>query len=253
MTLAPRPASPGTNVPSRNRSAPLELCYAPVYRVAYARSASRSRAVQPVEPRRPPRIASASARRGAGDPASGAVAPVRSVAAYQAGRRPVRTKPRCALRRHQEVERRSPALWRRGRREAERDPQVEGVDSRSVWARGCRRPAAVREAAWRAAAISTDVGRVGARRRAASAAGRVAVEAPPCRPWPRRRCDLVRRRTRCATTWRTVQAGRTASAPPLLGVSVSTGRRGRGARRRGLALRCPRGQSGRPVRLARRA
>src|SRR5215203_4354495 len=26
MTLAPRPASPGTNVPSRNRSAPLELC-----------------------------------------------------------------------------------------------------------------------------------------------------------------------------------------------------------------------------------
>src|SRR3954451_12451575 len=26
MSLAPRPASPGTNVPSRNRSAPLELC-----------------------------------------------------------------------------------------------------------------------------------------------------------------------------------------------------------------------------------
>src|SRR3954463_9674352 len=26
MTLAPRPASPGTNVPSRNRSAPLQLC-----------------------------------------------------------------------------------------------------------------------------------------------------------------------------------------------------------------------------------
>jgi hypothetical protein len=25
MSLAPRPASPGTNVPSRNRSAPLEL------------------------------------------------------------------------------------------------------------------------------------------------------------------------------------------------------------------------------------
>src|SRR3954468_21482641 len=27
MTLASRPASPGTNVPSRNRSAPLELCF----------------------------------------------------------------------------------------------------------------------------------------------------------------------------------------------------------------------------------
>ena len=27
MSLAPRPASPGTNVPSRNRSAPLELCF----------------------------------------------------------------------------------------------------------------------------------------------------------------------------------------------------------------------------------
>src|SRR3954451_226129 len=26
MTLDPRPASPGTDVPSRNRSAPLELC-----------------------------------------------------------------------------------------------------------------------------------------------------------------------------------------------------------------------------------
>ena len=31
MTLAPRPASPGTNVPSRNRSAPFELSTGPVY------------------------------------------------------------------------------------------------------------------------------------------------------------------------------------------------------------------------------
>src|SRR5688572_22222780 len=33
MTLASRPASPGTNVPSRNRSAPLELSSSPTVRV----------------------------------------------------------------------------------------------------------------------------------------------------------------------------------------------------------------------------